>query len=81
MPVQPRACGEHGWAWLAVEHAVGSAPRLRGTLAEHAMGQIQQRFSPAPAGNTFSIKSAIEQFSVQPRACGEHLGSPCDCWF
>ncbi len=71
-PVQPRACGEHHDEPAAKLHAIGSAPRLRGTRLKVQSGHLVVRFSPAPAGNTPSFSAMERASTVQPRACGEH---------
>ncbi len=71
--VQPRACGEHAArSWLRCT-ALGSAPRMRGTLLGGERGERRRRFSPAHAGNTRARTRACFPSPVQPRACGEHI--------
>ncbi len=70
-PVQPRACGE--W-WRGRQQGCpgyGSAPRVRGMVAQQHDGAIQFRFSPARAGNGRRGGCNNEPSTVQPRACGE----------
>ena len=49
----------------------GSAPRVRGTEDLEQLGEGDQRFSPACAGNGVSNLARAMMSSVQPRVCGE----------
>ena len=71
--VHPRACGEHTSTNSAGGLSIGSSPRLRGTHVRRNGCLGQRRFIPAPAGNTCEIIARRGDFSVHPRACGEHL--------
>jgi len=55
--------------------AAGSSPRMRGTLKGSAGNIAQYRFIPAHAGNTLELALSLLQFTVHPRACGEHTSS------
>ena len=73
--VQPRACGEHLF-WNSLRLSVfGSAPRVRGTPVRDDADPQLLRFSPARAGNTMPSGSNPLGSPVQPRACGEHMGT------
>ena len=72
LSVHPRACGEHLDDREVWRLGVGSSPRLRGTPLRCCPGPIQQRFIPAPAGNTMLTRSTRRSTAVHPRACGEH---------
>ncbi len=72
-PVHPRACGEHGICLWCLKVEFGSSPRLRGTQITGIPYGIDDRFIPAPAGNTIGILSILAIISVHPRACGEHM--------
>ena len=50
--VHPRACGEHLSSQTWQGAVAGSSPRLRGTPAQRHYRRADQRFIPAPAGNT-----------------------------
>ncbi len=51
----------------------GSPPRLRGILLALIQGLHEPRFTPAPAGNTQLLNSAVYFNAVHPRACGEYV--------
>ena len=51
--------------------AVGSSPRLRGTVLYARVNPPSYRFIPAPAGNSSGGSKVIANGSVHPRACGE----------
>ena len=70
--VHPRACGEHIDSTNRCGAAVGSSPRLRGTLVGLGAEQARPRFIPAPAGNTDRLMPSRSPDPVHPRACGEH---------
>ena len=72
-PVHPRACGEHQVSICDSDRRDGSSPRLRGTRCDWGTGYEQQRFIPAPAGNTVTGRATRGPGAVHPRACGEHL--------
>ncbi len=50
--VHPRGCGEHPVRFHAETAAVGSSPRVRGTLRKMGTATAPARFIPAGAGNT-----------------------------
>ncbi len=64
-------CGERRLDADAAPNEDGSAPRVRGTgvIAEAAF--VQQRFSPACAGNGVDRSAGQPLRAVQPRVCGE----------
>ena len=72
-PVHPRACGEHGSRLASRRMAVGSSPRMRGTLLILILAFDAKRFIPAHAGNTASRLRRSRKRAVHPRACGEHV--------
>ena len=81
MPVHPRACGEHRYPEESCDLFDGSSPRLRGTHWIRIDRIGNDRFIPAPAGNTVSNRWRAFTLPVHPRACGEHsvrsdTGSP-----
>ncbi len=71
--VQPRACGEQLNSPAPGSSAVGSAPRMRGTVAPHPADRHDRRFSPAHAGNSLKPRPHLSAGAVQPRACGEQV--------
>ncbi len=69
--VQPRVCGERVPGPLKMASAVGSAPRVRGTLQHHDPPAKLIRFSPACAGNAaWSYKCSIRMYGSAPRVRG-----------
>ena len=73
MPVHPRARGEHSASCLCSSPVYGSSPRSRGTFASIALTRHCCRFIPALAGNITQWTYNAKQYSVHPRARGEHL--------
>ena len=75
--VHPRACGEHDCVGACAHCvAVGSSPRVRGTLSD-LRASCDSRFIPARAGNTLYDVSPVTYPAVHPRACGEHSCIRC----
>ena len=72
IPVHPRACGEHMAIWTFPARNCGSSPRLRGTHLAGVAKIGEDRFIPAPAGNTAARQNRASRGTVHPRACGEH---------
>ena len=70
--VHPRTCGEHLRATRCHAPTGGSSPHLRGTRIHLDRGQVEQRFIPAPAGNTRRVDRTRRPTPVHPRTCGEH---------
>ncbi len=71
--VHPHACGEHWLRICARFCAIGSSPRLWGTLPLAFIVAAQPRFIPTPVGNTFPRINKYWLFPVHPHACGEHI--------
>ena len=69
----PRVCGEHQDSSNAFARAMGSSPRMRGTL--HQAGETDRRSGiiPAYAGNTALAIASRTTRGDHPRVCGEHL--------
>ena len=85
VPVQPRACGEHYRCRKPVsdpQHRFSPA-RAGNTATRQGRRHYAQehRFSPARAGNTRHAAQlqTSATCTVQPRACGEHIGSSMSC--
>ena len=53
--VHPRACGELHSTTAGGTYADGSSPRVRGTHQEPRVGQLNERFIPARAGNSVRV--------------------------
>ena len=71
-PVHPRARGEHVGVDVLTRGNFGSSPRTRGTSGEFGEADAGDRFIPAHAGNMVLASSSWQQYSVHPRARGEH---------
>ena len=69
---QPRVRGEHSNGSIDATLLNGSAPRARGTLLTLYVNVLNQRVSPACAGNTFLCLSKLIDATGQPRVRGEH---------
>ena len=69
----PRVCGEHSAGISATQKALGSSPRVRGTLGRHSRVRDVRGIIPACAGNTGSHSLARARTWDHPRACGEHF--------
>ena len=84
--VHPRIRGEYAATSALAAGAVGSPPHTRGILDYYALNRLASRFTPAYAGNTFSLAPEAERRGVHPRIRGEYkspgtntrssLGSP-----
>ncbi len=71
--VHPRGCGEHPIALCARRAACGSSPRVRGTPERATSKFSVDRFIPAGAGNTASIRSQWRSATgSSPRVRGTH---------
>ena len=79
--VHPRACGEQPFIRVGVFTGPGSSPRLRGTVTIDEAAFHDQRFIPAPAGNSRVPRSRETTWSVHPRACGEQVLRTSSHWF
>ena len=69
-PVHPRVCGEQGAGLGNQAIAVGSSPRVRGTVFRSPKAAMQSRFIPACAGNSASSSSIILSVTVHPACAG-----------
>ena len=69
----PRVCGEHRLIGGRRHGAVGSSPRMRGTLGHVHQWLPQLGIIPAYAGNTMIVAVAHVHWWDHPRVCGEHL--------
>ncbi len=70
--VQPRGYGEHDEFEIKVSRCDGSAPWVRGTLANRLAAHTPTRFSPVGTGNTIPPQFQHCKEAVQPRGYGEH---------
>ena len=71
--VHPRVCGERPTTTCARLTAIGSSPRVRGTLDVGPAGPLRVRFIPACAGNARCWSMLIAPPTVHPRVCGERF--------
>ncbi len=69
--VHPRVYGELLDCGHCPVFAVGSSPRVRGTLCPSPARLKRRRFIPACTGNSSSIRSISPMASVHPRVYGE----------
>ena len=67
----PRVCGEQAFPLKPVVIAIGSPPRVRGTVYRVRVLQISIRITPACAGNRASYFSLLLRLVHHPRVCGE----------
>ena len=68
----PRACGEHREMRARRAKAMGSSPRVRGTLGLRVVDRCRLGIIPARAGNTQRKRGRPVHSWDHPRACGEH---------
>ena len=68
----PRVCGEHGQLVGQWHDALGSSPRMRGTLIAYMLKSCTIRIIPAYAGNTMKLIEMLAVSRDHPRVCGEH---------
>ena len=68
----PRVCGEHYGVSPFTPCALGSSPRMRGTLARRFATHLATGIIPAYAGNTDLRRRASGHRRDHPRVCGEH---------
>ena len=68
----PRVCGEHVSDWADLASALGSSPRMRGTLLLPLPLPNGRGIIPAYAGNTPVMMDAKRRLGDHPRVCGEH---------
>ena len=69
--VHPRVCGEQNNTLNTLVERLGSSPRVRGTVRDPEVTEVDQRFIPACAGNSIERSSAFRRRAVHPRVCGE----------
>ena len=70
--VHPHACGEHERVTDKIDIAVGSSPRMWGTLSPGPDPGLNRRFIPTHVGNTNYVLGRTFAGTVHPHACGEH---------
>ena len=77
----PRVCGEHRFIGSNKYRAVGSSPRMRGTLGFSAANADDAGIIPAYAGNTVTHSHRHSHRRDHPRVCGEHQCVVCHDFF
>ena len=70
--VYPRWRGEHGRTEYKAVYLLGLSPLARGTRVSANPEEIEPRFIPAGAGNTYILKRLLNHKTVYPRWRGEH---------
>ena len=68
----PRECGEHLLGDVNPVIALGSPPRVRGTLVRAGRQPCGEGLTPASAGNTVWHHFCARRHWAHPRECGEH---------
>ncbi len=71
--VYPRWRGEHITPFCDCPVFAGLSPLARGTRVSANPEEIEPRFIPAGAGNTYILKRLLNHKTVYPRWRGEHL--------
>ena len=67
----PRICGEKE-RWQGIWNSgVGSPPRMRGKVGDHAVIGVHHRSTPAHAGKSHCSRRRATALRDHPRACGE----------
>ena len=69
-------CGEQSPTATFSWSKAGSPPRVRGTVSEVTGIPVEDRITPACAGNSASILSMAFLFKDHPRVCGEQNHRP-----
>ena len=67
----PRACGEKGCPYHRHHPQLGSPPRMRGKVCDHALKCVRNRITPAHAGKRAGVRTSGRASKDHPRACGE----------
>ena len=70
----PRTCGEQPKYHMSICAFTGSPPHMRGTVSGLASTGVNQRITPAHAGNSRISRQYVSQFRDHPRTCGEQTG-------
>ena len=68
----PRVCGENKARWEILACFLGSPPRVRGKHALAVPVRGADRITPACAGKTRRVASALPEKRDHPRVCGEN---------
>ena len=71
MSVHPRLRGELGFLMRGWFDLLGSSPLTRGTHFDAVEKKVFDRFIPAYAGNSETLKMGAAALSVHPRLRGE----------
>ena len=69
--VSPRVCGEKPLRKRVCSSALGSPPRMRGKVGDHAVIGVHHRSTPAHAGKSHCSRRRATALRDHPRACGE----------
>ena len=69
--VSPRVCGEKPLRKRVCSSALGSPPRMRGKVGDHAVIGVHHRSTPAHAGKSHCSRRRATALRDHPRVCGE----------
>ena len=67
----PRVCGEKAHVVVALDHDIGSPPRVRGEARCLGNAVVPQQITPACAGRSLQEKPTTATNGDHPRVCGE----------
>ena len=73
--IQPRVCGDYELAVSLLHAHDDTTPRVRGLRARRDSRTDWPRYNPACAGTTKGSLMSAPRCPIQPRVCGDYLGS------
>ena len=66
-------CGEQAWTQGLTCILLGSPPRVRGTGKDGCNQGVEERITPACAGNSKAWPASLSNWEDHPRVCGEQI--------